>query len=37
MIKKYKKEVRVNIKNGFQAGLPDFPWYNIPKRGKYTK
>jgi hypothetical protein len=21
----------------FQTGLPDFPWYNIPKRGKYTK
>jgi hypothetical protein len=19
------------------AGLPDFSWYNVPKRGKYTK
>jgi hypothetical protein len=20
-----------------RAGLPDFSWHNIPKRGKYTK
>jgi hypothetical protein len=20
-----------------QAGLPDFSWYNVPKREKYTK
>jgi hypothetical protein len=22
---------------GAKTGLPDFSWYNIPKRGKYTK
>jgi hypothetical protein len=24
-------------RRGKQAGLPDFSWYIIPKRGKYTK
>jgi hypothetical protein len=23
--------------DGRRPGLPDFSWFNIPKRGKYTK
>jgi hypothetical protein len=27
----------LSILRGCVTGLPDFSWYNIPKRGKYTK
>jgi hypothetical protein len=30
-------ELQVRSGNGSGPGLPDFSWYNIPKRGKYTK
>jgi hypothetical protein len=28
---------RESCQPGFGAGLPDFSWYNVPEREKYTK
>jgi hypothetical protein len=33
----FVSEKRHPIRTSFDAGMPDFSWYKIPKREKYTK